>query len=271
MDRSYRNRLLREAVEDPSRLLRREKFWKLELWPHYLRRCDDIVFADPAAGLELSKPAPQFAARIAENSPDASGPDLMLLGYSYRASAYRRVDDYGRAEEAMEEASRFRDSASPKALAEHLRRLAYLRLFQRDPECFPIVEEAINIHRRGNLVNRHTLGECLICRGRAYVEFNQHGKSFADYTAALNHVSIKIDGKPYYCALHNLTNWFVIYGTDAELKIAYENLKPALVLLNTVWGRPYPKLKLRWLIAVVEAQTPTCDERRLDPKRRMNP
>ncbi len=103
-------------------------------------------------------------------------------------------------------------------------------------------------------MNRHALGECLICRARAFVMFNQHGKSFDDYTAALNHVSIKLDPKPYYCALHNLAGWAVIYGTDEELQVALDNLKPALVSLNACWGRPYAKLKLRWLIAVIDAR-----------------
>ncbi len=251
MDRSTKNRLLREARQEPGVLLKNKKFWKMELWPHYLRRCDDLLFNDPRAGLDLCKPAPQLAAKIAASTPSANGADLLLLGYSYLAGAYRRNDDFGRAEEAFSLAREHTDSASAKALAEHLRRLAYLRIFQQDPECFPIIDEAITINKRGSLVTRHALGECLICRGRAFVVFNQHGRSFQDYTAALNHVSIKIDPKPYYCVLHNLTTWCVEYGTDEQLDAAYDNLKAALELLGSWWGSPYPKLKLRWLLGII--------------------
>ncbi|MCP3962146.1 MAG: hypothetical protein GY719_30250 [bacterium] len=255
MDRSTKNRLLREAAENPGLLLTREKFWKLELWPHYLRRCDDILFNDPRAGLNFCKPAPQLAAKIAERHPSANGADLFLLGYSYQASGYRRNDDLGRAEEAFRLARNHTDGASQKALAEHLRRYAYLRIFQQDPACFAIIGEAITINRmRGNLVTRHALGECLICRGRAYFVFGKQGDAFADYTAALNHVSLKIDPKPHYCVLHNLTVWAVKYGTDKQLDQAYENLKAALGLLGNWWGSPYPKLKLRWLMGIVDGR-----------------
>ena len=69
MDPSYRSRLLRQAVDEPAKLLAREKFWRLELWPYYLRRCDDVVFTDPRAGLAFSEPAPEYAAKIAEGKP----------------------------------------------------------------------------------------------------------------------------------------------------------------------------------------------------------
>ena len=86
-----------------------------------------------------------------------------------------------------------RHSASPQALAEHLRRLAYLHMVQGRPECFPVIDEAIAIHKRGRLVHRHQLGECLLCRGHAYCEFDRPGKGLEDLSAALNHVSIKVD------------------------------------------------------------------------------
>ncbi len=254
MDRDYRNRLLKEAIEDPNRLLTQQKFWKLELWPHYLRRCDDIVFGDPVAGLAFSEPAPQLAAKIAEANPRTNGADLLLLGHSYLGSALRRIDDYTGAEDVFKEARAFTDSASRKAFAEHLRRLAYLRIFQHDPECFPIIGEAIDINMSGNMVNRHPLGECFICRGRAYVMFDQHGKSFDDYSAALVHVEMKIDFKPWYCALHCLAVWAIDFGTDEQVQVAYNNLKPAARLLNAMWGRHFAKLKLRWLIAIMEAR-----------------
>ena len=254
MDRHYAMKLLREASENPHLLTLREKFWKLELFPHYLRRCDDLVYRCPPEGLVFSRAAPQFAAKIAEANPGANGADLMLLGHSYLGSAYRRVDDHGAAEEAFREARRYKDGASPKALTEHLRRLAYLRMYQGRPECFPIVGEAIEIHKRGNLVNRHKLGECLLCRGHAYFEFRQPGKSLEDLTASLNHISLRKDPKPYYCALHNLAVWAVTYGTAEELETALENLKPALTLLNAQHRRHYAKYKLRWLIAVVHTR-----------------
>ncbi len=255
MDRSTKNRLLREAAEHPGRLLTHEKFWKLEFWPHYLRRCDDLLFDNPRTGLDFCKPAPELATKIASRYPTANGAEMHLLGHSYVGGGYRRNDDFRSAKEAFRLAREHLDGASPKALAEHLRRYAYLLIFQQDPVCFSTIDEAITINRMsGNLVTRHALGECLICRGRAFFVFEKQGEAFADYTAALSHVSLKIDIKPHYCVLHNLTVWCVKYGTDAQLDEAYNNLKAALGLLGNWWGSPYPKLKLRWLMGIIDSR-----------------
>ena len=254
MDRSHRSKLLREAAAHPDRLLSREKFWRLDLWPYYLRRCDELLFDDPHAALAFIEPAPGYAARIAEANPDANGADFMLLAYSYRGSAYRAVGELDQGDEEFREGQAYRDNASLQAWAEYLRRLAYLRLFQMNAECFPIINEAIGIHKCGNLVNRHALGECLLCRGHAYHEFDQPGRSLEDLSASLNHISIKIDDKPWYSAVHNLAVWAADHGTDAQLQTALDYLKPAQVLLGTYSGRKFAKLKLRWLIAVVDAR-----------------
>ena len=254
MDRSYKNKLLREATRNPGAVAERAKFWKLECWPYYLRRCDELLYDNPQVGLAFTRPAPALAARIDHASPGANGADLLILAYSYLGGAYRRTDDYSKAEETFKKAQTYRDSASPKALAEHLRRLAYLRICQKNAACFDIISEAIAIHKRGNLVCRHALGECLVCRGHAYVEFGQHGKSFDDWSAALNHLSFKIDDKPWYCALHNLATWAADHGTAEQLETAHANLKPALTLLYTYRGRAFAKLKLRWLMAVIDTR-----------------
>ena len=254
MDRSHRSKLLREAIAHPERLLERKKFWRPDLWPHFLQRCNELLFDDPSSGVALARFAPGLAAKITAANPAVNGADLMLLGHSCLGSAYRAVGDHDRAEDAFREGQAYQDSASPEALAEYLRRLAYLRIFQQDPECFQLIDEAIAIHKRGNLVNRHALGECLVCRGHAYVVFGQHGKSFDDWTAALNHLSIKINVRQWYSAVHNLAGWAVEYGTDAQLQKALDNLKPALVLLCSYSGRQFAKLKLRWLVAVINAR-----------------
>ena len=254
MERSYKNRLLREAINDPNKLLTEEKFWKADLFPYFVRRCDDLLYDDPHAGLAVAKYAPKYAAKVAEANPGTNGADFMLLAFSLLGSAYRRTDDLDSADGEFQAAEPYKNSASPKALAEHLRRLAYLRLCQHDAECFEIISEAIAIHKRGNLVHRHELGECLLCRGHAYFEFKQPGKSLEDLSAALNHISLKIDSKAWNCALLNLAVWAVEYGTDKQLENALDNLKPAMAMLHTYKGRPVFKLKLRWLIALVDAR-----------------
>ena len=251
MEKSYRNKLLREATKNPEIVATDERFWKLDWWQHYLRRCDELLFDDPRAGLAFAKPAPRLAAKIAEANPGANGADLMLLAYSYVGSGYRAVGEYDSGNGEFRKAGKYKASASPKALAEHLRRLAYLRLFQKNAECFEIIGDAIAIHKRGSLVDRHALGECLLCRGHAYYEFDQPGKSLQDLTASLNHISIKIDDKPYHCALHNLAVWAADHGTDSELQTALDNLKPAVRVLNTT-HRTFAKLKARWLMAVIK-------------------
>ncbi len=65
----------------------------------------------------------------------------------------------------------------------------------------------------------------------------------ADWTAALNHLSLKKGHIPYYAALHNLAVWAAHHGTPQELEDALENLKPALSLLNTYRERHFAKYK----------------------------
>ena len=220
----------------------------------YLRRCDELLYDDLEAGWALTAQAPALAEKIDAASSGANGADLMLLAYSYVGGAHRRMGDYDRAEEAYRTARQYKASASPKALAEHLRRLAYLRLCQKNPESFVFIEEAMAIHKKGNLVKRHAFGECLLCRGHAYVVFDQSGKSLDDWTAALNHLSLKDDPRTWYSTLHNLTVWAVDFGNRDEVNIAYDNLRQAQALLNTLFGRSFAKLKLRWLLAVLAAR-----------------
>ena len=254
MDESQRRKLLREAAEDPARLLTQESLWRLELWPHYLHRYDELLFDDPREALDYAERLPRLAAHIANAEPGANGADLMLLGHTYRGSALRATGSLGRAGAAFQEARFYTGNASPKALAEYLRRLAYLRIIQHDPECFVLVGEAIALEKQGDLVDRHGLGTSLLCRGCAYVEFGRHGKSFDDWSAALCHLSIKLSDRLWYGAVHNLTTWAVDYGTDEQLKSALGNLKEAQAVLNTYRGRRFAKLKLRWLIAVIHAR-----------------
>ncbi len=263
MGRHYAMKLLREAEGNPQILTTRQKFWKVDLFPLYLRRCDDVLYRNPPEGLALSRPAPELAAKIAETNPGASGPDLMLLGHTYLGSAFRRNDDYRKAEECFAKARPYREGASPRALAEHLRRYAYVLMHQGQPECFSVISEAIEIHKRGTLVYRHQLGECLLCRGRAYFDFRQPGKSLEDLTAGLSHISVQIDPKPYYCALHNLAVWAVTYGSDDELAVALDNLRPALALLNSQHRRHYAKYKMRWLIALMDTRLGRYDQAEL--------
>lgn len=252
MNRHYAMRLLREVAESLGFLVTRRKFWDMAFFGFYLERCDEVLFNDPERGLQLTSFAPELAEKVAENHPEASHPVLLLQAYGYLGSAYRRSEKYGRAEETFREGLRFERFAPGKILADFYRRLAYLRIFQGRPEAFELIGDAITIHKRGNLVDRHALGECLLCRAHAYFQFKQPGKSLEDLTAALNHISIQKDEKPYFAALHNLAIWAVDYGTEGELEQAMANLKPALAILNTCPRRHYAKYRLRWLIAVVD-------------------
>ncbi len=254
MERHYAMKLLREAVKHPRRLTRREKFWHLELFDLYLWRIDDLLFRTPDKGLALARYAPNYATKVAGATPDASAPVLLLRAYAHLGSACRANGHHGQAEEAFAEALKYEAFAPALIVADLYRRLAYLRLFQRDPECFPLIEKGISIHKLGNLVDRHGLGECLLCRGHAYFEFKQPGKSFEDLTAALNHVSLKRDPKSYYATLHNLVGWVVEFGTAAQLQAAQANLPPALSILSSYSRRHYAKTKMRWLDAVINAR-----------------
>ena len=254
MDRHYAMKLLREAMKHPRRLTSRRKFWHLDFFDLYLRRIDDLLFRTPGEGLAFAKHAPAYAAKVAEANPAASGPVLLLRAYAHLGSAYRANCQHDQAEELFLEALKYEAFAPGLIVADLYRRLAYLRIFQHNPECFPLIEKGISIHKLGDLVTRHGLGECLLCRGHAYVAFERPGKAFEDWTAALNHLSLKIDPKVYYATLHNLTNWAVEFGTREEVETAQANLEPAISILNSYYRRHFAKYKLRWLMAVTDAR-----------------
>ncbi len=249
-----RRRLLRDAEDNPQDLLRRKKFWRLEFWPHYLYLCDDVLLDDPHRALPLTAPAPELAAILCKELPGVNGADLMLLGHSHLGSALRTNDAPDAAELAFAEAKTYTPAASPPALAQYLRRFAYHRLCQDDPECFPLIEEGLALYKIGNLVNRHGIGEMLLCRGCANFQFHQHGRAFDDWTAALSHLDMTIDPKPWYGAIHNLALCTVEHGTLAQLEIARANIKPAQRLLKTFYARQFAKLKMRWVIALLDAR-----------------
>ncbi len=254
MDRHYAMKLLREAMRHPRRLVTREKFWKVDLFAHYLERCDELLFREPHKGLAFVRQGPAYALKIAEANPDASAPDFQLRAYAHLGSAYRAVAEYDKAEQAFEEASKHEGRSSGPAIADYYRRLAYLRIFQHRPECFALIEEGLALHRRGNLVDRHELGRAFICRGHAYYEFEEYGKSLDDWTAALNHLSLRKGPRPYYAALHNLAERAASHGTREDLEVSQQNLKPALSILSSYHRRHYAKYKLRWLTAVIDAR-----------------
>lgn len=254
MDRSYRNRLLRDALRDPERLPVQRRFWKREFWECYLQRCDDVLYEDPRAGLRLTRPAPHLAARIAETDPDAEPCDLLLHGHAYLASAYRRADDYAAAERSFARAAKYEDCATPEAVAEYLRRLSYFKTCLLDPVALELADAAVEIRRRGNLVDRHQLGRCLICRAYARAAFGEYGAAVDDWTAALNHVSFTVDKKEFHAAVHNLVCAVVEYGDRDDLRRAYENLKPVFQILHRCHGSRLAQLKLRWVLAILDTR-----------------
>lgn len=254
MDRRYINSLLRQAQKNPAILHSQKRFWRMEVWCRYLERCDELLFDDPDAGYRLISVAPSYAIQLNAHGSWHNSADALMQAHSYLASAYRARSLYQPSEASFIAASRFRATASPAVLADHLRRFAYLRICQEDPQCFQLIEEAIGIHKRGNLVHRHPLGECLLCRGHANIVFGHVGRSFDDLTASLNHLSLRVDKKPWYAALNNLLYCAVEHGTQDQLRLAYENLKPAVTLLNTHRARRLAKLRLRWLMALFESR-----------------
>ncbi len=254
---STRNRLLREAQADPNALLTRPKFWKPPFWPHYLRLCDDVLFDDPVTGLALTRPAPELAATICKQHPtEVNAADLMIEAHSYLAGAFRRNDDLQTAADTFTHASNYTDRASPSALAQYLRRLAYFRIVTQDTECFPLIEEGLAIYKIGNLVKRHGIGEMLLCRGLAYTAFGQHYRAFDDWAAALHHIDVKLDPKPWYCAIHSLALNALEHDTDRELlKVARDNLESAQRGLKSFLStRLFAALKSRWAIALIDDQ-----------------
>jgi tetratricopeptide (TPR) repeat protein len=236
-------------------VIKLKKYWKPELFSQYLRLCDDMLFRNPHQALILAKLAPRYAELVAEYSTEVSGPVVRLQGSAILGSAYRSCGMFPQAERAFREAQQEKENAPPLVRADLYRRIAYFRLVQRRSEALLWVGKALNIHRmEGDLVDRHDLGCCLLCRGHIQFELGDPGESLIDLSASLNHISLRRDEKPYYSALHNLVVWAGDYGTEAQLLEALEKLKPALHLLAGYKKRHFVKYKLRWLIALVQGR-----------------
>jgi tetratricopeptide (TPR) repeat protein len=255
MERKYQRQLIREADATPQLVVRRRKYWKPELFEAYLRLCDERLFEDPQEALARAELAPEYAALVIRECPEVSAPVLRLRAHATLGSVRRGVGDFEGADAAFEQALQEKQNAPPLVRADLYRRLAYLRLFQRRPEAHLWIGKALTIHRlEGYLVDRHEFGCCLLCRGHIQFELGDAGEALVDISAALNHISLRRDEKPYYAALHNLSVWAVDYGTEAQLFNALEKLKPALHLLAGYKKRHFPKYKLRWLVALVQAR-----------------
>lgn len=252
MDPHYASKLLRQVLKNSERLVQEKKFWKVGFFDRYLGRAEKLLTESPEEALRFLTPAPGFAAKLAEAHPTANGADFMIQAHSYLGDTLRHLADYRGAEAEFAAAATYRYRASPAALALYLRFYAMLCVYRSQPEAFDLLGEAIAIHKRGNLVHRHELGKCLICRGIAYYHFNQPGRILGDFTAALNHLSIAENPMPYYAALHNLATYSVLYGTEDDVRQAVDNLKPARVLLSAQRRHSYAKLCMRYLLALLD-------------------
>jgi tetratricopeptide (TPR) repeat protein len=241
---------LRESLEDPKRLLNEKKFLKPDFFPLYLKRATELARHEPHRALEYLEPAPEFGARLADTHPRENGADFLILGHSHLGNAYQRLNRRPQAQEQFDLASVYRDRASPIALAKHLRYYAVLCIYQRRPEAFELLNEAMAIFKRGSLVHRHEFGECLVCRGIAYDEFNQPEKTLGDFTAALNHLSLQENATSYYCAIHNLGVYALRHGTDDDVREAVANLRMARGILAGVNRHKYAKICMRWVFGL---------------------
>jgi tetratricopeptide (TPR) repeat protein len=253
--RKYAQQLLRRAAERPEELIEKHIYWKPLVFDLYLEKCNERIFENPEAGLALARLAPQLAERVAATHRRLSAPVLRLRAHALLGSAFQMAGDLAAAEKAFATARKEEPSVPALEKAELYRRLAYLRLSQRRPEAFQLIDEAIRIHRlETNLVDRHDLGCCFLARGHVEYELGDPGQALVDLSAAVNHIDPRRGSRFYYAALHNLAGYLADYGSPEQLRVVMDQLRAAHALLGGTKKRSLAKYKLRWLQAVIHAR-----------------
>ena len=235
-----------KKLPEPAVLLKSSRYWKKGIFFQFVELCDELVFRNPAAGLELALHAPAFAKKVASRTDRPQA--ILLLGYAVLATAYRATGDYRQAEKAYCEALKYSHNLTRIETADLKRRMAYLRLGQQLlEEALALVNEAIQAYRlEGDLADRDFLGRCYVARGTIHRHRGDNQRAIIDNTKALLHIDLKRSEIYYDSAIHNLA---VAVATCPSSQALGEVLKLLAAAEHRICYKrnPMAKYKLKWL------------------------
>ncbi len=234
---------LPEAAEE---VLERSCFWDPGFCDLFLGYCDDLVFSDPQAGLQIAL----VGTRLAQAMPEGSDPETrreqrerVILAYLVLGMAYRCVTRYEKADGAYRAAFDLcRRGVSGSCWAELEERLAYLRACQgRIAEAVRLAESAEG--RFNAAEDEAGAGRAAVVHGAILIRAEDFGGAAAVLSKAM--ARYRLDERGEFTANHNLA-CAVSEADDPDcLQEATGHLLRARQLLGP--RRSVQKFRLYWL------------------------
>ncbi len=266
---SHARGLLREFPTRLETLLENRKYWDLTFLRLYLDRCDDVLFDDPKAGLELAEIAPRLARRIPEKCPeewryvgDAEKQvhrELSVTSFGVLGGAYRAGARFTDANSAYRSGLRLAESGpiDPLVRANLDKRLAKLRSAQgRLSEAIELLDGAIEIYReRGDQLSQ---ADALVTKGYVLIDSHRYSESIPYSSRGLalakgKRRKSKLSDRIVHCATHNLA-WALSEGcSPRDLSTAL----PLVIEAKKYQGKcrnSIAKEKLVWVEARIHAK-----------------
>ncbi len=201
-------------------LLKDEKYWDLTVLRVYLDNCDEVLFDDPKAGLELAKVAPRLARRIPRRRPyewqhwtgeseKRQHRELLVRSHAVLGGAYRAGGKFETGERAYQIAREICDSGrvSLSARANLYKRLARLRSAQkRHGDALELLEFAIEVYRDRD---QDYYADALLMKGYVLGESHRYAEAIPCFLKALRLVkprqrSSLLVKRTFHSAVHNL-------------------------------------------------------------------
>ena len=215
----YAKFLLRKLDGRTSTVLEHRKYWDLTFLRLYLDHCDEVLFDDPGAGLELAKVAPKLATQIPKQKPQEwrytaesekrEHRELTVRSHAVLGGAYRAGGRLQEAEDSYREARRMCASGpvGPTTRANLYKRLARLRSAQkRYDEALALIELAIELYRDRD---QEYLADALLMKGYVLFEAGRNAASIPYFGEALRRTkpsprSSSLVKRTFQSAVHNL-------------------------------------------------------------------
>ncbi len=201
-------------------MLKDEKYWDLTVLRLYLDNCDEVLFDDPKAGLEMAKVAPKLALKIPQRRPydwrhltDPSEKQLLrelrVRSHAVLGGAYRAGGMMDESEGTYQTAGKVCDSGpvSLFARADLYRRLARLRSSQKSYDAaLDLLEFAIKVFDDRD---PDCFAASLLMKGYVLGENGRHAEAVPYFGEVLKLVkpkqrSSRLAKRTFHSAVHNM-------------------------------------------------------------------
>ncbi len=219
-------------------LLKDEKYWDLTVLRVYLDNCDEVLFDDPKAGLQLALVAPELARKIPLRRPDEwrvtaesekqLHRELLLRSHTVVGGAYRAGGRLDEAKSAYGTARKVCDSGPVSLLAKAnlYLRLARLKSAQkRYGSALDLLEFALKVYRDRD---QDYFAASLLMKGYVLGESGRHAEAVPYFGEVLKLVqpkqrSSRLVKRTFHSAVHNMANATSrgCFPSDISLALAY--------------------------------------------------